>query len=109
MTLALAVHYLHAAFLTDNYIGALSKHVVSKALSEVKMAILVKTYLGMIRVCCSLVPRLLVGRETKNLILLFAHARNYPLLNMCLGNSGMGRNTIHVIDTVVIPELVTQT
>ena len=36
MTLALAVHYLHAAFLTDNYIGALSKHVVSKALSEVK-------------------------------------------------------------------------
>ena len=36
MTLALAVHYLHAAFLTDNYVGALSKHVVSKALSEVK-------------------------------------------------------------------------
>ena len=39
----------------------------------------------------SLVPRLLVGGERK---LLFAHARNYLLLNTCLDKSGRGtRNT----------------
>ena len=53
---------------------------------------------GSIRVC-SLVPRLLVGGEKRAWYLLFAHARNYPLLNMCLGKSGKRVILIHVIDS----------
>ena len=43
-----------------------------------------------IRSIPSLVPRLLAGREKRAWYLLFAHARNYPLLNTCLGQSGRG-------------------
>ena len=53
------------------------------------------------RYSSSLVPRLLVGGEKRAWYLLFAHARNYPLLNTCLDKSGRGRRIlIHVIDSV---------
>ena len=43
----------------------------------------------------SLVPRFLMGKEKRAWYQLFAYdARNYPLLNTCLGKSGRGmRNT----------------
>ena len=46
----------------------------------------------------SLVPRLLVGGEKRAWYLLFAHARNYPLLNTCLDKSGRGRRNTYPRD-----------